>query len=243
MTMTQPGVAPRAFDEQHRTVTVGLLALVTMFAFEAVAVSLAMPGVARDLGGETLYPIAVIGMLTAAIVGMVIGGIWGDARGASLPVTLGGIGFVAGLLVSGFAGSMEVLVGGRLLQGLGGGAALTALYVAVADGYPAHLRTRIFSLFATAWVVPSIAGPFIAGALVDLFGWRSVFLVVAAFAALSTIAVRAPMGRRLVVRDAPLVWGRRPFYAVVAAVGVIALHVAGHWAGVRSGVLLVAGLV
>ena len=89
MTMTRPDAAPRAFDEQHRTITVGLLALVTMFAFEAVAVSLAMPSVARDLGGETLYPIAVIGMLTAAIVGMVIGGIWGDARGASLPVTRG----------------------------------------------------------------------------------------------------------------------------------------------------------
>src|SRR3954471_8049169 len=207
MTMTQPDVAPRAFDEQHRTVTVGLLALVTMFAFEAVAVSLAMPSVARDLNGETLYPIAVVGMLTAAIVGMVVGGIWGDARGASLPILVGGLGFAAGLLVSGFAGSMEVFVGGRLLQGLGCGAALTAMYVAVGDAYPAHLRTRVFSLFATAWVVPSIAGPFVAGALVDLFGWRSVFLVVAAFAAVSTAGVRMSMRGRLAVRDAPLVWG------------------------------------
>src|SRR6476660_9321472 len=143
MTQIDTARVPRVLDARHRGITLGLLALVTMFAFEAVAVSLALPSVARDLGGETLYPIAVIGMLTAAIVGMVIGGIGGDARGASLPVTLGGIGFVAGLLVSGFAGSMEVLVGGRLLKGVGGGAALTALYVAVADGYPAHLRTRI----------------------------------------------------------------------------------------------------
>jgi MFS family permease len=214
-----------------------------MFAFEAVAVSLAMPSVARELDGETLYPIAVVGMLTAAIVGMVVGGTWSDARGASLPLTVGGAGFVAGLLVSGLAGSMEVFVGGRLLQGLGCGAALTAMYVAVGDAYPAHLRTRVFSLFATAWVVPSIAGPFIAGALVDLVGWRSVFLVVAGFAAVSTLAVRAPMGRRLAVRATPLVWGRRPFYAVVTAVGVVALHLAGHGAGPSSGLLLVAGLV
>jgi MFS family permease len=243
MTLTRPEAAERAFDEQHRTITVGLLALVTMFAFEAVAVSLAMPSVARDLGGETLYPIAVIGMLTAAIVGMVVGGIWGDARGAALPVTVGGLGFVAGLLVSGFAGSMEVLVGGRLLQGLGGGAALTALYVAVADAYPPRLRTRVFSLFATAWVVPSIAGPFVAGALVDLFGWRSVFLVVAAFAAFSVLAVRRPMSRHLVVRHQPVVWGRRPLYAVIAATGVVALHLAGHGSGIRSALLLLAGLL
>ena len=187
MTLTQTRATPRAFDQQHRAITLGLLALVTMFAFEAVAVSLAMPSVARELDGETLYPIAVVGLLTAAIVGMVVGGIWSDARGASLPILVGGIGFAAGLLVSGFAGSMEVFVGGRLLQGLGCGAALTAMYVAVGDAYPAHLRTRVFSLFATAWVVPSIAGPFVAGALVDLFGWRSVFLVVAGFAVLSTL--------------------------------------------------------
>ncbi len=38
-------------------------------------------------------------------------------------------------------------------------------------------------------------------------------------------------------------WGRRPLYAVVAAVGVVALHLAGHGAGLRSGLLLVVGLV
>ena len=241
--MTQTRAEQRAFDTEHRTITLGLLALVTMFAFEAVAVSLAMPSVAQELDGETLYPIAVVGLLTAAIVGMVVGGIWSDARGASLPLTVGGVGFVAGLMVSGFAGSMEVFVGGRLLQGLGAGAALTAMYVAVGDAYPPHLRTKVFSLFAAAWVVPSIVGPFVAGALVDLFGWRSVFLVVAAFAAFSTFAVRGAMGRRLAVRTKPLVWGRRPLYAVIAAVGVVALHLAGHGAGLRSGLLLAVGLV
>lgn len=202
MTMSPARAADRALDSEHRTITLGLLALVTMFAFEAVAVSLAMPSVARALNGETLYPIAVVGLLTAAIVGMVVGGTWSDARGPGLPLTVGGLGFVAGLLVSGCAGTMEIFVGGRLLQGLGCGAALTAMYVAVADAYPSHLRTRVFSLFATAWVLPSIAGPFIAGALVDLLGWRSVFLVVAAFATVSTVVVRAAMGRRLAVR-----WG------------------------------------
>jgi MFS family permease len=243
MTMTTPARAPeRAFDSEHRAITLGLLALVTMFAFEAVAVSLAMPSVARELDGETLYPIAVVGLLTAAVVGMVVGGTWSDARGPGLPLTVGGLGFVAGLVLSGLAGSMELFVGGRLLQGLGCGAALTAMYVAVADAYPAHLRTRVFSLFATAWVVPSIAGPFIAGALVDLFGWRSVFLVVAAFATLSTLGVRAAMGSRLAVRESAVAWGRRPAYAVVAASGVLALHLAGHGTGARTALLLVGGL-
>ena len=230
------------FDRDHRGTTLGLLALVTMFAFEAVAVSLAMPSVARDLHGESLYPIGVIGLLTAAIVGMVVGGIWGDARGASGPLVLGGVGFVLGLVLSGLASTMPLFVAGRLVQGLTGGAALTSMYVAVADAYPVALRPRVFSLFATAWVLPSIVGPFVAGALVDLLTWRSVFLVVAGFAALNVVVVRVSMHRHLVHRDAPLRWGRRPAYALVAATGVLCLHLAGQGTGLRTALLLVAGL-
>jgi MFS family permease len=233
---------PRALDRDHRATTLGLLALVTMFAFEAVAVSLAMPRVAHALDGETLYPIAVIGMLTAAIVGMVVGGTWADARGPGLSLLVGGLGFTGGLLLSGFATSMDEFVLGRLVQGLGSGLALTSMYVAVGDAYPANLRPRVFSLFATAWVLPSIVGPFVAGALVDLLGWRSVFLVVAAFALLSTFFVRITLRAHLLVRDAPLVWGRKPAYATVTAVGAVALHVAGQADGVGRVLLLVAGV-
>ena len=213
-----------------------------MFAFEAVAVSLAMPRVADALDGATLYPIAVIGMLTAAIVGMTIGGIWGDARGPALPLSVGGVGFVVGLLVSGLAGSMEVFVLGRLVQGLGSGLALTSMYVAVSDAYPGTLRPRVFSLFATAWVLPSIVGPFVAGGLVDLLGWRSVFLVVAAFALVSTVFVRVALRSSLTTRTKPLVWGRRPLLALLAACGAVALHVAGQGTGPGNVLLLLAGL-
>jgi MFS family permease len=243
MTSTPVAVGtPRALDRQHRAVTIGLLALVTMFAFEAVAVSLAMPRVAHALDGETLYPIAVIGMLTAAIIGMVVGGTWADARGPGLSLLVGGLGFTGGLLLSGLATSMDVFVLGRLAQGLGSGLALTSMYVAVGDAYPADLRPRVFSLFATAWVLPSIAGPFVAGALVDLLGWRSVFLVVAGFALLSTFVVRMTLRPHLLVREAPLVWGRKPAYATVTATGAVALHVAGQTEGVGQALLLLAGI-
>lgn len=235
------GAGPRAFDGEHRGMTVGLLALVTMFAFEAVAVSLVMPSVVRDLHGVTLYPVAVIGMLTAAIPGMVLGGRWGDARGARGPVLGGGALFVAGLVVSTVAGTMSVFVAGRLLQGVGSGIALTAMYVAVADAYPAALRRRVFALFATAWVAPSVVGPFVAGALVDALGWRSVFAVVAAFAAVSTLAVvrrmRRPVRRAAAPRDSRLL------YAVVAAAGAVGLHLGGQGSAAQAVLLVPLGLV
>lgn len=238
-----PTQAPRVFDVTHRASTIGLLALVTMFAFEAVAVSLAMPTIADALDGQRLYPIAVVGLLTAALPGMVIGGIWGDARGPSRPLILGALGFVVGLLVSGLATTMPMFVVGRLLQGVGSGLALTAMYVAIGDAYAAALRPRIFSLFAAAWVLPSIMGPFVTGAMVDLFGWRSVFLIVAVVALLSTALVARKMVPQLSKRTVQIVWGRRPAYALAVALGAVSLHLAGQATDWRSWLLLAAGVV
>ncbi|MGB3829714.1 MAG: MFS transporter [Ornithinimicrobium sp.] len=243
MTATDPRTrGPQLFDSTHRASTTGLLALVTMFAFEAVAVSLAMPRIADALEGQRLYPIAVVGLLTAALPGMVIGGIWGDARGPSRPLVLGSLGFVLGLLVSGLATTMPLFVMGRLLQGLGSGLALTAMYVAIGDAFAPELRTRIFSVFAAAWVLPSIMGPFLAGAMVDLFGWRSVFLVVAVVASISTGFVRIAMVPHLSTRRTPIRWGRHPAYALAVAVAAVVLHLGGQASGWWAGLLPLAAL-
>src|SRR4051812_13960431 len=121
MTTTAHPAAPQArpLDRHHRLVTVALLALVTGVAYEAVGVGLAMPTVAAELHGTTLYPVAVMGAVPAQVLGLVVGGIWTDARGLRPPTYAGGVVFIAGLLVSGLAGSMPLLVAGRLVQGLG----------------------------------------------------------------------------------------------------------------------------
>ncbi|WP_258566810.1 MFS transporter [Microbacterium sp. Se5.02b] len=111
------------------------------------------------------------------------------ARGALyVAVTL----FIIGLLLSGFAVTMHQFLLGRLVQGLGTGGQTVALYVVVARLYPPHLHGRIFAAFAAAWVVPSMVGPFLAGAVAEYLDWRWAFLGVAVLtaAAFLMIAVR-----------------------------------------------------
>ena len=79
----------------------------------------------------------------------------------------------------GFAPTMEVLVAGRLVQGLGAGGQTVALYVVVARMYPAALHGRVFAAFSAAWIVPSLVGPFIAGAVAQFLHWRWVFFGIA----------------------------------------------------------------
>ncbi len=63
----------------------------------------------------------------------------------------------AGLAVAGTAGSMPVLVVGRVVQGFGGGAVPATAYAAIGRAYPSHVRPTMFAILSTAWVVPGLA--------------------------------------------------------------------------------------
>ena len=152
--------------------------MVSLVAFEYVAVAIAMPVVADELGGIELYGLAFSGAMAAGVVGTVLGGRWADLRGPLAPLWTGVAAFAAGLIMAGTAPYMEVLIAGRLVQGFGGALVNVALYVVVARVYPEELHPKIFSLFATAWVVPSMVGPGIVGVIVEVWDWRWVFLLV-----------------------------------------------------------------
>ena len=175
----RPGPAPESAGIFHRSyllVTLGACALVFLAAFESLAVTTIMPLVSRELEGAGLYALAFAGPLATGVIGMVAAGSWSDRSGPVAPL-LAAVGmFVLGLLIAGTAGSMPVLVSGRLVQGLGGGALTVALYVVIARVYPAVLHPKIFAAFSAAWVIPSLVGPFAAGVVAQLAGWQWVFL-------------------------------------------------------------------
>lgn len=226
-------------------VTVGAVAMIFLAATQALAVTTVMPLVSADLGGDALYALAFSGTLATSVIGMVAVGAWCDRRDPVLPLATSVALFVAGLVIAGLAPSMEVLVLGRLLQGLGTGGQTVALYVVVARVYPAHLHGRVFAAFSAAWIIPSIVGPFLAGFVAEQLHWRWVFLGVAVLTLVAFTVVylrlhdlplrvedpsRAPVARRLAL-------------ATVVAAGALALSLAGEagpWTGVVVAVALVA---
>jgi MFS family permease len=184
VTATAAPAAPveHLYAPRLRAMTVGSVALVSLLAFEALAVGTAMPTVARSLDGLPLYALAFGGPFASGVVAMVLSGIWCDARGPRAPMWHGVVWFVVGLLIAGTAPAMGALVAGRVVQGFGSGLLSVALYVIVGQAYPEALHRRIFAAFAAAWVVPSLVGPALAGLIVEHLGWRWVFLMVPAVA-------------------------------------------------------------
>ncbi|MFF7645943.1 MFS transporter [Streptomyces canus] len=160
----------------YRALSIGIVSVVLLIAFEATAVGTAMPVAARELDGVALYAFAFSGYFTTSLFGMVLAGQWADRRGPLGALTAGIAGFGAGLLLSGTAGAMWLFILGRAVQGFGGGLVIVALYVVVGRAYPEWLRPAIMAAFAAGWVVPSIVGPLAAGAVTEHLGWRWVFV-------------------------------------------------------------------
>ena len=162
----------------YRLLTVALLALVTIIAFENMAISTAMPAVAKDLDAGRSYGLAFSFMLTAMLLGIVLAGVWADLRGPLPSLFAGQLLMAAGAATAGLAPTFSVLLAGRLLAGLGGGLIVVALYVVIGRAYPDTLRPKVFSWVSAAWVLPSLVGPPVAGWVTSTWSWRWGFLLV-----------------------------------------------------------------
>ncbi|WP_186778047.1 MFS transporter [Streptomyces salinarius] len=168
--------AETVLSRAYRALSIGIVSVIVLIAFEATAVGTAMPVAARELDGVSLYAFAFSGYFTTSLFGMVLSGQWSDRRGPLAPLTTGIAAFAAGLVLSGTAGAMWLFILGRAVQGLGGGLVIVALYVVVGRAYPERLRPAIMAAFAAGWVVPSVVGPLASGAVTEHLGWRWVFV-------------------------------------------------------------------
>ncbi|MFE3555341.1 MFS transporter [Streptomyces sp. NPDC059193] len=179
----------------YRTLSIGIISVVFLIAFEATAVGTAMPVAARELEGVGLYAFAFSAYFTTSLFGMVLSGQWADRQGPLRPLTVGIASFATGLVVSGTAGLMGLFVLGRAVQGFGGGLVIVALYVVVSRAYEDRLRPAIMAAFAASWVVPSIVGPLASGTVTEHLGWRWVFLGIPVLVVVP-LAVALPAIRR-----------------------------------------------
>lgn len=230
-TTTQPpgsGLPASVFRGPHRAPTIGLVIVVTLVAFEAMAVATAMPSAVRDLQGLAYYSWPFTAFLVASVVGIVACGDISDRIGAARPLLAGLVVFTAGLLIAGTAPLMGVFVLGRAIQGFGAGVVIVALYVVIAHAYEEAQRPRVFAAVSAAWVLPSVLGPAVSGLISEHLTWRLVFLGLPPFIVLGALLLR-PALRGLAHDASPRGDARaRVLLAVAAAVGVALLQYAGQ---------------
>ncbi|HET6380424.1 MAG TPA: MFS transporter [candidate division Zixibacteria bacterium] len=186
--------SPRgAWSPGRRLLTAGLVFFTTASAFEGLAVPTVLPETLDELGNLALYGWAFSGFWLASLVGATLGGREADRRGPMPPFAVGVGCFALGLLVAGLAPSMEWVVAGRVVQGLGSGATAAMAYVAIALGYDAVARPRMIAVISSAWVLPGLVGPALAGFITQELSWRWIFLGLVPMLPLAAVTTLGPL--------------------------------------------------
>jgi MFS family permease len=164
------------WSPDRRLLTTGLIGLVTAGAFEGMAVPTVLPALVDDLGGLDLYGWAFSAFWLTNIIGITIAGSDADRRGPARSLLVGVVLFAAGMVVSGTASTMSMVIAGRAIQGFGSGALGSVVYATIARAYAPSARPRMIALVSSAWIVPGLLGPALAGFVADAVGWQWVFL-------------------------------------------------------------------
>ena len=149
-----------------------------VFPFMVSAVNIALPSLGKEfsLDSVTLTWIATAYILSSAALLVPFGRV-ADIYGRKKIFTLGiGI-FTLSSLLCGLANSATMLIGWRVLQGMGG-AMLAATSVALLTTvFPATERGKVLGIIVAAAYLGLSLGPVLGGILTQHLGWRSIFFV------------------------------------------------------------------
>ncbi|MFN8501541.1 MFS transporter [Kouleothrix sp.] len=185
-------------DRQLRWVLAAAILASSMAFIDSSALNVALPALQASLGAsgaQLLWVVNAYLLMLAALI--LFGGALGDALGRKR-VFMAGIGlFLLASLACGLAPSIAVLIGARLLQGLGGALMIPGSLALISASYPAERRGRAIGAWSSATTLVTIAGPILGGLLAQAGLWRGVFLInlPIGLAALAVLARFVPEGR------------------------------------------------
>jgi len=206
------------FEPPHTTPAIALILCTVAPAFGFFITATVLPSVVADIGGLALYAWAS----TAYAVGSILG-----SAGSSVVVRRTGIHgtlltaatvLVAGTAVCALAPSMPVLVGGRALQGIGGGVMTAAVHGVVRELFPEPLWPRVLATISGAWGIAAMSGPAIGGLLAQRGVWRGAFWVM-----MPLIVIAAAMTWHILPRTEDL--AERTAHAPFGRLGLMCLGV------------------
>jgi EmrB/QacA subfamily drug resistance transporter len=185
-TLERPTAVASEQPEKHETSKwIGfsvILSAMILNILDSTILNVAAPSIQRDLtlSASALEWIAAAYTLAIA-VGLLAGGRLGDAFGRKRMLMTGLVGFVASSVLCSVAWSGDVLVAGRVAQGLAAALMIPQTFGLIRDVFgPAEIG-KAFAAFGPAIGLSTVLGPVVAGLLIklDAFGtdWRSLFLI------------------------------------------------------------------
>ncbi|MBI5351598.1 MAG: MFS transporter [Chloroflexi bacterium] len=141
-------------------------------------VATSMPVIVRDLGGMNLYSWVFGGYMLASTITIPLFARLADIFGRRILYIVGLSIFLTGSALIGTASSMDLLVGYRILQGIGAGAVAPAALASIGDLFGDDERGKMFGIIGAVQVLANLIGPPLGGWITDTYSWRWGFYLV-----------------------------------------------------------------
>jgi MFS family permease len=179
--------SPGLLSPTYRLVTIAILLIVSLAAFDALSVYAALPAIGGDLGHVSLLPWVMTSFLLASAIAILASGPLIDGLGARATFRGAILVFFVSSAVCAVSPGMWALLVARFAQGMGGGMSVAVGLASIALTYPERLHARGFAAESLVWSLVGFGGPPIVALLVATIGWRGVFLVNLPLAAIAGV--------------------------------------------------------
>ncbi|WP_086113336.1 MFS transporter [Xenorhabdus beddingii] len=148
---------------------VGLMATNTLIAITI------LPSIVKDIGGLNFYAWNTTLFVVASIIGSILSARLLSSSGARNAYLVAALFFFIGSFFCTFAPTMEIMLIGRTIQGLGGGFLFALSYLMINQVFEQSLWPRAMALVSGVWGVATLIGPAIGGIFAEMNAWRYAF--------------------------------------------------------------------
>ncbi len=149
-----------------------------MVAIDSTIVILGLPDMLQDLHSNLVRMTWVLmAYLLVSTVLLLTFGRMADMFGRVKMYNLGFIIFTLGSVACGFSQSDTMLIGSRVVQGLGGAMLSANAMAIITEVFPAKQRGQAMGINAITWGAGSVLGPVLGGIILAIGSWRWIFLV------------------------------------------------------------------
>jgi len=255
--VTQPAPAldeapvEAAGEMSHREVLEalsGLLLAMFVAMLSSTVVTNALPRIVNDLhGSQTGYTWIVVATLLAMTATTPIWGKLADLFSKKLLVQSALVIYSVGSLVAALAPSMGVLIGARVIQGLGVGGLTALVQVVIASMVSPRQRGRYSGYIGAVFALATVSGPLIGGLIVDSpLGWRGTFFVGLPIAVAAFIVLQAKLHLPVVKRQVTIDYLGATLIVGGVSVLLVWVTLAGQqfgWTSATSAALVVGGIL